>query len=30
MPAHWTARSKIDDPANWKTYTDRVPVRSSW
>lgn len=30
MPTHWTARSKIDDPATWKTYTGRVPARSRW
>jgi len=25
MPAYWVARAKIDDPAEYKKYTDRVP-----
>ena len=25
MPAYWVARSKINDPAQYKKYTDRVP-----
>ena len=25
MPAYWVARSKINDPAAYKKYTDRVP-----
>ncbi|HSE95157.1 MAG TPA: DUF1330 domain-containing protein, partial [Methylomirabilota bacterium] len=25
MPAYWVARSKINDPASYKRYTDRVP-----
>ncbi len=25
MPAYWVARSKINDPALYKEYTDRVP-----
>ena len=25
MPAYWIARSKINDPATYKKYTDRVP-----
>lgn len=25
MPAYWVARSKINDPAEYKKYTDRVP-----
>ena len=24
MPAYWVARSKINDPAEYKKYTDRV------
>lgn len=26
MPAYWVARSKINDPAAYKKYTDRVPA----
>jgi uncharacterized protein (DUF1330 family) len=26
MPAYWVARSKINDPAQYKKYTDRVPA----
>jgi|SRR5580658_6264485 uncharacterized protein (DUF1330 family) len=26
MPAYWVARSRIDDPAAYKKYTDRVPA----
>lgn len=25
MPAYWVARSKINDPAEYKRYTDLVP-----
>jgi len=25
MPAYWVARSKINDPAQYRKYTDRVP-----
>jgi uncharacterized protein (DUF1330 family) len=25
MPAYWVARAKIDDPVEYKKYTDRVP-----
>ncbi|HEY0438581.1 MAG TPA: DUF1330 domain-containing protein [Xanthobacteraceae bacterium] len=25
MPAYWLARSKINDPVEYKKYTDRVP-----
>jgi len=25
MPAYWLARAKINDPATYKKYTDRVP-----
>ena len=25
MPAYWVARSKINDPEEYKKYTDRVP-----
>jgi uncharacterized protein (DUF1330 family) len=25
MPAYWVARAKINDPAEYKKYTDRVP-----
>jgi len=25
MPAYWVARSRIDDPAAYKKYTDLVP-----
>ena len=26
MPAYWVARSKINDAAEYKKYTDRVPA----
>ena len=26
MTAYWVARSKINDPAEYKKYTDRVPA----
>jgi uncharacterized protein (DUF1330 family) len=26
MPAYWVARAKINDPADYKKYTDRVPA----
>jgi uncharacterized protein (DUF1330 family) len=26
MPAYWVARSRINDPAEYKKYTDRVPA----
>jgi uncharacterized protein (DUF1330 family) len=26
MPAYWVARSKIDDPVEYKKYTDRIPA----
>lgn len=26
MPAYWTARARITDPAAYKKYTDRVPA----
>ena len=26
MPAYWVARSKINDPAEYRKYTDRVPA----
>ena len=26
MPAYWLARSKIDDPVEYKKYTDLVPA----
>ena len=26
MPAYWVARSRIDDPVEYKKYTDRVPA----
>ena|ERR1700731_4060907 len=26
MPAYWVARSKINDPAEYKKYTDRLPA----
>src|SRR5262245_42677509 len=26
MPAYWLARSKINDPVEYKRYTDRVPA----
>ena len=25
MPAYWVARARIDDPVEYKKYTDRVP-----
>ena len=25
MPAYWVARSKVNDPAEYKKYADRVP-----
>jgi uncharacterized protein (DUF1330 family) len=25
MPAYWVARAKVDDPVEYKKYTDRVP-----
>jgi uncharacterized protein (DUF1330 family) len=25
MPAYWVARSRINDPVEYKKYTDRVP-----
>ena len=25
MPAYWVARSKINDPVEYRKYTDRVP-----
>jgi uncharacterized protein (DUF1330 family) len=25
MPAYWIARARIDDPVEYKRYTDRVP-----
>lgn len=25
MPAYWVARSKINDPVEYKKYTDKVP-----
>jgi uncharacterized protein (DUF1330 family) len=25
MPAYWVARSKINDPIEYKRYTDRIP-----
>jgi uncharacterized protein (DUF1330 family) len=25
MPAYWIARAKINDPATYRKYTDRVP-----
>jgi uncharacterized protein (DUF1330 family) len=25
MPAYWVARSRIDNPVEYKKYTDRVP-----
>jgi uncharacterized protein (DUF1330 family) len=25
MPAYWIARAKVDDPAKYKLYADRVP-----
>ena len=26
MPAYWLARCRIDDPVEYKKYTDRVPA----
>jgi uncharacterized protein (DUF1330 family) len=26
MPAYWVARARIDDPAQYKRYTDLVPA----
>lgn len=26
MPAYWLARAKIDDPVEYKKYTDRLPA----
>jgi len=26
MPAYWLARAKINDPVEYKKYTDRVPA----
>lgn len=26
MPAYWVARSRIDNPVEYKKYTDRVPA----
>jgi uncharacterized protein (DUF1330 family) len=26
MPAYWVARSKIDDPVEYKKYTDLIPA----
>ena len=26
MPAYWVARSRINDPIEYKKYTDRVPA----
>lgn len=26
MPAYWVARARIDDPVEYKKYTDRVPA----
>jgi uncharacterized protein (DUF1330 family) len=26
MPAYWVARARINDPAEYKKYTDRVPA----
>jgi len=26
MPAYWLARARIDDPVQYKKYTDRVPA----
>ena len=26
MPAYWVARSKINDPAEYKKYTDLIPA----
>jgi uncharacterized protein (DUF1330 family) len=29
MRAYWVARSKINDPVEYKKYTDRVPANIS-
>ena len=26
MPAYWVARSKVNDPAEYKKYADQVPA----
>lgn len=26
MPAYWVARARIDDPVEYKKYTDKVPA----
>ena len=26
MPAYWVARSRVNDPVEYKKYTDRVPA----
>jgi uncharacterized protein (DUF1330 family) len=26
MPAYWVARSKVNDPVEYKKYTDKVPA----
>ncbi len=26
MPAYWVARSKVNDPVEYKKYTDRLPA----
>jgi uncharacterized protein (DUF1330 family) len=26
MPAYWVARSRVNDPVQYKTYTDAVPA----
>ena len=26
MPAYWVARSKVNDPVEYKKYTDQVPA----
>ena len=26
MPAYWVARAKVNDPAEYKKYTDQVPA----
>ena len=26
MPAYWVARARVDDPVQYKKYTDRVPA----
>ena len=30
MPAYWVARSKINDPVEYKKYTDLVPGTVSY